>query len=259
MSVLQVTDISVTIGDTSLLDGVNLTIEPGQIVSIIGPNGAGKSTLLRAICGDVAHTRGKVSLNGQPIDAISPRDRARHLAVLEQNNSLDFAFTGLEVVSLSRTPHATGHAIDAAVCLAAMNALDVAHLADRPYPQLSGGEQQRLHLARVLAQIWREEDAGQRLLLLDEPVTSLDIGHQWQCMQAVREFAAQGVAVLMILHDMTLAGAFSDRIIAINQGLCCAQGTPEQVLTSELIERVFNTRVCILPHPASGKPVVINA
>lgn len=258
MSVLQISDLSVSVGEKTLLESANLTIEPGEVVSIIGPNGAGKSTLLGAVCGDIAW-RGEVKLNGQPIRQVPMLQRARKMAVLAQNNTLDFAFTGQEVVALSRTPHATGMVIDADICHAAMAALDVTHLANRPYPQFSGGEQQRIQLARVLAQIWRAEDAGQRLLLLDEPVTSLDIGHQWQCMQAVREFANQGVAVLMILHDMTLAAAFSDRLLAIHQGRCCAQGTPEQVLTAELIQRVFDTDVCIMPHPLTGKPVVINA
>lgn len=259
MSVLQISDLSVSVGEKTLLDGANLAIEPGEVVSIIGPNGAGKSTLLRAVCGDIAWQRGDVTLNGEPIRQVPSLQRARQMAVLAQNNTLDFAFTGLEVVALSRTPHATGTVMDAEICHAAMAALEVTHLANRPYPQFSGGEQQRIQLARVLAQIWRAEDAGQRLLLLDEPVTSLDIGHQWQCMQAVREFANQGVAVLMILHDMTLAAAFSDRLLAIHQGRCCAQGTPEQVLTAELIQRVFATDVCIMPHPVTGKPVVINA
>lgn len=259
MSVLQISELSVSVGEKTLLEGANLAIEPGEVVSIIGPNGAGKSTLLRAVCGDIAWQRGDVKLNGQPIRQVPSLQRARQMAVLAQNNTLDFAFTGLEVVALSRTPHATGTLIDADICHAAMATLDVTHLANRPYPQFSGGEQQRIQLARVLAQIWRAEDAGQRLLLLDEPVTSLDIGHQWQCMQAIREFANQGVAVLMILHDMTLAAAFSDRLLAIHQGRCCAQGTPEQVLTAELIQRVFATDVCIMPHPVTGKPVVINA
>lgn len=259
MNVLQVNDLSVAIDGKYLLREIDLGIAPGEIVSVIGPNGAGKSTLLRAICGDVSRTGGQVRLNGEAITTIPPLMRARHMAVLAQRNLLDFAFTGLEVVALSRTPHATGIAIDTDVCRAAMAALDVSHLADQLYPTLSGGEQQRIQLARVLAQIWRTQDAGPRLLLLDEPVTSLDIGHQWQCMQAVREFAAQGVAVLMTLHDMTLAGTFSDRLIALSQGSCYAQGPAEQVLTVEIINTVFATRVCVLPHPVTGKPVVVNA
>lgn len=258
MSLLQITDLSVNVGEKTLLESANLAIEPGEVVSIIGPNGAGKSTLLRAVCGDIAWQRGEVTLHGHPIGQLPVLQRARQMAVLAQHNTLDFAFTAQEVVALSRTPHATGTLIDTDICDAAMAALDVTHLANRPYPQCSGGEQQRIQLARVLAQIWRAEDAGQRLLLLDEPVTSLDIGHQWQCMQAVREFANQGVAVLMILHDMTLAAAFSDRLLVIHQGRCCAQGTPEQVLTAERIQQVFATRVCVVPHPVTGKPVVLH-
>jgi len=257
-AVLHVDQLSLAVDGLLLLDNLSLSVAPGEILSIIGPNGAGKSSLLRAIGGDLPISRGQVQLCGQPIGALAPLARARQMAILAQRNHLEFAFTGLEVVAMSRTPHATGAHLDEEICHAAMAALDVGHLAGRLYPLLSGGEQQRIHLARVLAQIWRAEDAGQRLLLLDEPVTSLDIGHQWQCMQAVRDLAGTGVAVLMTLHDMTLAGAFSDRLIALSGGRCCAQGTPEQVLTAAVINPLFATRVCVVSHPVTGKPVVIN-
>lgn len=261
-ALLQVNNLSLYVDDLRLLDDISLSIHPGEIVAIIGPNGAGKSSLLQAICGEypkgkVSHS-GEVLLAGEPLAGLAPIARARQLAVLAQRNPLDFAFTCQEVVALGRTPHATGAAIDSDICQAAMAALDVWHLADRLYPFLSGGEQQRVQLARVLAQIWRAEDAHERLLLLDEPVTSLDIGHQWQCLEAVREFANARVTVLMTLHDMTLAAAFSDRLIALAHGRCYCQGSPSDVLTDAIIGAVFDTRVCVIPHPHTGKPVVIN-
>ena len=257
MKILQLDQLSVSIAGRKLLDDISLTVGAGEVVCIIGPNGAGKTTLLRTISQDLAPDQGQIRFNSRVLSAMAPQQRARHIAVLTQHNPLGFAFTGLEVVALGRTPHSTGVAIDTETCRAAMAALDVAHLGGRLYPSLSGGEQQRIQLARVLAQIWRAEDASTRLLLLDEPVTSLDIGHQHQLMQAVRAFARSGVAVLMTVHDMTLAGAFADRLIALKKGACGAEGAPHEVLTEALINDLFDTRVSVINHPQTGKPVVL--
>lgn len=257
MSLLEVTGVGVALAGTRLLNNVSLNVGRGQVVSVIGPNGAGKTTLLRAIANDLQPHCGMVELAGQVVASIEPRRRARQMAVLTQHNALDFSFTGFEVVSLARGPHSTGAAMDRRICREAMEAMDVAHLSDRLYPTLSGGEQQRLQLARVLAQIWRAEDADGRLLLLDEPVTSLDIGHQHQLMRAIKTFAATGVAVLMTVHDMTLAAHYSDTVVVLNHGRCLASGRPEAVLTESLINDVFATQVSIVPHPQTGKPVIV--
>lgn len=257
MTVLEVDNLSVTTGDRPLVEGVSFTVTPGQVLSVIGPNGAGKTTLLRAITGDVS-AQGTLRFNRRPLADWPAREKALSLAVLTQNNPLSFAFTVEEVVSLGRGPHSTGAALDREVCQEAMAALDVAHLAQRLYPSLSGGEQQRTQLARVMAQIWRAESDAYRLLLLDEPVTSLDLGHQRQLMQAVRRFADSGVAVLMVVHDISLAAAYSDQVLALDKGRRIALGTPEEVVTEALIESLFGTEVHIVAHPVSGKPVVLS-
>ncbi|WP_052481016.1 heme ABC transporter ATP-binding protein [Gilvimarinus agarilyticus] len=259
--VLTIENLSVSIGSRTLINNINLAVDAGEVLCVIGPNGAGKTTLLRTIGQDLTPDSGHISFAQQPLTRMAPRARARQLAVLTQHNPLTFAFTGREVVALGRSPHSTGVVIDDDICQAAMAALDVSHLAQRLYPSLSGGEQQRIQLARVLAQIWRAEDASTsaRLLLLDEPVTSLDIGHQHQLMQAVREFARTDVAVVMTVHDITLAGAFADRIIALKNGECIAEGSPHEVLTESLISHVFDTPVSIINHPQTGKPVVLGA
>jgi iron complex transport system ATP-binding protein len=259
MSVLQLNQLNVSINGRELLSDINLGVSAGEVVAVIGPNGAGKTTLLRAISQDLAPDSGQVMFNGKPLASMPARPRAQQLAVLTQQNPLTFAFTGFEVVALGRTPHSTGATLDTQICHAAMAALDVTHLRERLYPSLSGGEQQRIQLARVLAQIWRAEDAEVRLLLLDEPVTSLDIGHQHQLMQAVRAFAHSGVAVVMTVHDMTLAGAFADRIMALKKGACIAAGTPQQVLTEARINQLFDTQVRVIKHPQTGKPVVLGS
>ncbi|HEV8077318.1 MAG TPA: heme ABC transporter ATP-binding protein [Marinobacter sp.] len=257
MSLLLVDQVCLNLGQKSLLDHISFTLERGEILAIIGPNGAGKTSLLRAITQELVLASGSIRFCGHSLHSLEAQARARQLAVLTQHNPLTFAFTAAEVVALSRTPHSTGAKIDADICQQAMQLLDVAHLAERVYPSLSGGEQQRVQLARVMAQIWRGEDAGERLLLLDEPVTSLDIGHQHQLMQAVRAFADSGVAVLMVVHDITLAAAYSDRLLALDEGKTVALGMPEQVVTEALISQLFHTQVTVLPHPVSGKPVVL--
>src|SRR5690625_616513 len=157
MTVLNVDNLSVTRGTRRLVNGVSFSVTPGQVVSIIGPNGAGKTTLLRAITGDVS-AHGTLHFNQRPLAHWPARDKAMSLAVLTQSNPLSFAFTVEEVVSLGRGPHSTGATLDRQICHEAMAALDVAHLASRLYPSLSGGEQQRTQLARVMAQIWRSEE-----------------------------------------------------------------------------------------------------
>lgn len=257
MSLLDINNLSVCVDGYTLLDAIDLNASSGEVVSIIGPNGAGKTTLLRAISSDVPAASGTIDFAGRALADTPVRERARKLAVLTQHNPLAFAFTGLEVVALGRSPHSTGTVVDEQICREAMAALDVSHLAGRLYPSLSGGEQQRLQLARVLAQIWRAGDAGDRLLLLDEPVTSLDIAHQHQLMKAIRHFASGGAAVVMTVHDMTLAGAYSDRIVALKNGRRVVTGSPSEVLTAEQMQTVFETDVTVLHHPETGQPIIL--
>lgn len=254
---LEVDRLSVCIDRTELVTDVSFGVEPGEVLAIIGPNGAGKTTVLRAISGDLPPSAGEARFNGRSLPDWSPAERALALAVLTQSNPLTFAFTVAEVVGLGRTPHSTGVVIDDQVCHAAMEALDVVHLAGRFYPSLSGGEKQRVQLARVMAQIWRPDSSADRLLLLDEPVTSLDLGHQRQLMQAVRTFADGGVGVVMVVHDISLAAAYSDHLLALNNGRRVAYGPPEQVVTQALIGELFGTDVEVIRHPRTGKPVVL--
>jgi len=257
MSLLQVESLGVSIDNRELVRDVSFAVEPGEVLSIIGPNGAGKTTLLRAISADLEPGAGRLFFNDRPLSDWSASQRALALAVLTQSNPLAFAFSVAEVVALGRTPHSTGVVIDHRVCRAAMKALDVTHLSDRLYPSLSGGEKQRVQLARVMAQIWRQDTAAGRLLLLDEPVTSLDLGHQRQLMQAVRTFADSGVGVVMVVHDISLAAAYSDHLLALKDGRRTAYGTPEAVVTQDLIGELFDTRVRVITHPDTGKPVVL--
>ena len=256
-SVLELRQVSVTLDGSERLQSVSLTLATGEIAAVIGANGAGKTTLLRAVAGELPVNQGSLTLGGKHHHLWPLQERARRLAVLPQASTLNFPFTVAEVVALGRSPHSTGCAIDADIVDAALAAMDMTHLRQRLYPQLSGGEKQRAQLARVMAQIWRAQDANVRLLLLDEPTASLDLGHQQQLMHRVRAFAGEGVAVLMVLHDLNLALRFADRLLALHQGSLLADGPCVDVLSADLLHQLFGANVELFHHPQNGRPLVM--
>lgn len=223
-----------------ILNGVSIEVPPGEIVGLIGPNGAGKSTLLKAMSGE-ARTSGEIRLDGRDISQWQPKQLARRRAVLSQHSELNFPLTSAEVVMLGRDPHISGRErdFDRKVVAGALDLVDAAHLAERSYPSLSGGEKQRVQLARVLAQIW--DSAGEpRYLLLDEPTSSLDIAHQHLTLEIARSCASQKTGVLIVLHDIALATAFCDRIYMMKGGEVHSAGRPAAVLNRGSILDVFN-------------------
>lgn len=255
---LIVDQVSVERGGRALLDSVSVAVAPGDFMAVIGPNGAGKSSLLHAIVGDLVADSGAVTLDGGAIDALALRARARQVALLPQASGLTFPFAVHEVVALGRSPHASGRQVDAGIVEAACKLTDIRHLRERAYTHLSGGEKQRVQLARVLAQIWRAETTGSRLLLLDEPVAALDLGHQQQIMDAIAALSRAGVAVVMVLHDVSLAARYADHLLALRAGRVVAQGEPAEVVTADIIQQLFDIRARILAHPDTGTPVVLH-
>lgn len=245
------------IGGKALVEDVSVKIAPGEIVAIVGANGAGKSTLLKLLCGDLKVEHGGVTLADKPLNQWRKRDLARVRAVLPQTSPLSFGFTAFEVVLMGRSPHVQGieQPEDMAIIQAALAAARVEHLAHRSYLTLSGGEQQRVQLARVLAQIW--EDTGARYLLLDEPTNNLDLAHQHGTLNIASEFAQRGVGVLTILHDLNLAAQYADHILIMKTGRALAYGTPNAVFTQAIIRDAFDMAVTIAPHPSLGCPLVI--
>lgn len=251
---ISLKDVSVSIKDHILVNDVSFELERGQVMSIIGANGAGKSTLLSAIAGDIEHT-GNIDICGLSERAV---ERARQVSVLPQLSLLNFPFRVHEVVALSRIPHATGKQNDAVIVAEALELMDISFLADRLYTELSGGEKQRVQLARVFAQIWQQSDAahGARLLLLDEPTAALDLGHQQLLMRTIRKQAASGVTVIMVLHDLNLVARYSDRILALLCSEQAAFGSPQEVVTADNVSRLFDVNAIIVPHPDDGIPIV---
>ncbi|WP_167479404.1 heme ABC transporter ATP-binding protein [Nocardia arthritidis] len=249
---LRASGLGVERGSLRVLDGVEFAVAAGEIVALVGPNGAGKSTLLAALAGELTPSAGVVELDGRSLAHWSPLDMARRRAVLPQSHTVGFPFTAREVVAMGRAPwqRTELRERDTERIAAAMAAADVEHLATRPFPALSGGERARVALARVLAQ-----DTG--TLLLDEPTAALDLGHQESVLRLAAERAAAGAAVVVVLHDLGLAAAYADRVAVLESGRIAADGPPRQVLTTELLTRVYRHPVEVLDHPVTGAQLVL--
>lgn len=252
---LRASKLSVTRGDKPVLSDIDLHLRPGEVLGVLGPNGAGKSTLLGALCGELAASHGNVSLADRPLGDWAGSERARRLAVLPQSSTLSFAFRVGDVVSMGRMPHDTGRERDAEIVLEALQAADAEHLIERSYLELSGGERQRVHLARVLAQLW--PGGAEQTLLLDEPTSMLDPLHQHTTLQAVRRFAEQGAAVMVILHDLNLAARYCDCLLLLDAGRVHALGAPDDVLRAEPLQAVFGLEVLVQRHPERGHPLIV--
>jgi iron complex transport system ATP-binding protein len=239
--VIAAENLGVYIAGRRLLRNVAAQVSPGEFVAIIGPNGAGKSTLLRALAGELRAAEGRVSLDGVPLDRVAKGELARRRAVLPQAVRPAFPMRADEVVALGRTPHFGSASMqeDEAAVSAAVAWAGIAQLRGRVYDTLSGGEQQRVNLARVFAQIWAHRPREPRYLLLDEPTAPLDVAQQHHVLRLVRALADDGVGVCAVLHDLNQAASWADRIVAIRDGECIAAGSPGAVITEKTLEAVY--------------------
>ena len=249
------TGLYLSIEGVSLIENLSLDVQVGEVVALVGPNGAGKSTLVRAVTGDLPLSAGQMEFNGRSIEQWPAAERARHLAVLPQMSVLEFPFQAREVVELARIPHATGARQDRQIVEEVLTQLDAMYLADRLYPKLSGGEKQRIQLARVLAQIWQPAEHN-RLLILDEPSSYFDLAHQQMLIRLVRHLATNGVGVLMVVHDLNMALTCADRTAVMKDGCLEAFGNTTEVITAELVARVFNVQARFIRDDASGRHFV---
>ena len=251
--------ISVHLGKRPVLTDVSLTIKRGELVIILGPNGAGKSTLLKALTGDLTPHGGRITFDGKPLAEIRPRDLACERAVLSQSTSLNFPFTVLEVVRLgleaSRDGMSKGEA--ARLLHKALGAVGLSGFEGRLYQELSGGEQQRVQLARILCQAWAGKPDGSAFLLLDEPVSNLDIRHQLQTLEAVRHHVEAGGGALMILHDINLAALYADRLVMMAEGRIRREGAARDILDRATIRDVYGVDMPVETTRDSGRPFAV--
>ena len=243
---LEAAGVDVVLGGRQVLAGVNLAVYPGEVITLVGPNGAGKSTLLAVLSGDVQPTAGRVELAGEPVAHQGAAQMARRRAVLLQQQGLAFGFRAREVVEMGRSVwRRTERAErDEEVVDWAMDVADVSQFTNRSVRTLSGGEQARVAFARMLAQ-------EVEVHMLDEPTAALDIKHQEAVLRQARASAARGAAVVVVLHDLSLAAAWSDRICVLSHGRVRAVGTPEEVLTSELVSEVYDHPCDVIHHHGS--------
>lgn len=231
--------ITVRYGRRTVLDAADLALAPGRITVVVGPNGAGKSTLLRVMAGERRPEAGSVILNGVPVASQSAASLAAQRAVLAQSIALSAPFTVDEIVRLGIPAHVRRAETDALVTRA-LAAVELPGEEARPITHLSGGEQQRIHAARALAQLWAQpQDGTPRYLLLDEPTAHLDPAHQLLLMKLARTHAANGGGVLAILHDLNLALAVADQIAVLSHGCVMASGAPDTLITPELLGEVY--------------------
>ncbi len=248
-------NIRVLYGNHEALRGVSFSALPGEVTAIVGPNGSGKSTLLGAITASLPF-QGQVSLNGRDIMTMKPWELAAQRAVLPQASRLAFPFTVLEVVRLGLQSGTAGDRPD--VPMQALARVGLAHYANRTFQELSGGEGQRVMLARVLAQVWSPvEDGEPRWLLLDEPVSSLDIAHQLQVMEIARGFARAGGGVIAVMHDLNLTALFADRVAVLAEGQGLAFGLPAKVLTDDTLSHAYGCALRVSAPPPPGIPYIL--
>ncbi|WP_066263120.1 ABC transporter ATP-binding protein [Hydrogenophaga flava] len=248
---LELDDLTLRLGGLTLAEGLKLTLQPGQLHAIIGPNGTGKTSLLRALFGELPLAQGQVRLDGRPMVPRTLVAWRQAIGYMPQNTQLELDLSVLEVVVLGRLQRLSMRLSDddLAAALGALQALDLAHLADRAMHTLSGGQRQMVLFAQVLLR-------QPRLMLLDEPVSALDLKHQMQLMEHLQaQTVQQDWISVAVLHDLNLAAQFADQLIVLGEGRLLAFGPPAQVLSAELIQRLYQVPVDVR-HDLDGQPFV---
>lgn len=246
---IHATDVSYEVQAASILHRVQLDVGHGEFLGLIGPNGAGKSTLLRTLAGVLLPTDGRVSVAGVSTTRLTPRELARLVAAVPQDTGLDFTFTVREVVLMGRHAHLGRFGIegehDSQVAVDALSRTGCLGLIDRPITSLSGGQRQLVFIAKALAQ-------QPKVLLLDEPISSLDIRNQLEILELVQQLCAEGLIAIAALHDLNLAARFCSRLALISDGRLVGDGTPTEVLTPEAVRAAYGVRVSTHPDPDTG-------
>ncbi|MBO6919217.1 MAG: heme ABC transporter ATP-binding protein [Rhizobiaceae bacterium] len=250
---LSVSHLNVSLARKQIIKDISFEVPSGTFCSIVGPNGSGKTTTLRALTGEIAY-RGSVQVNNLDIKTTHPAEMAALRGVLPQSSQLAFPFTVYEVVSLGQLSRTYMLLDREGIIAQALEKVGLANFGRRFYQELSGGEQQRVQLARVLVQVWEPVWHGMpRALFLDEPISSLDIRHQIQIMKIARQYCDDGGIVVAVLHDLNLTAAYSDQIVLLKDGTIHSIGQPQNVLTKNNLEAVYHCTMHVAQNDAHNQ------
>ncbi len=252
---LLVSRLGCRVGGKNLLADVSLRVEAGSLVVVLGPNGSGKTSLLRAASGELVPHSGCVEFCGVDLQTLSLERRAERIGVLPQNSALDFPFQVQEVVQMGRIPHLTEMRIHQRVVEEVLDEMQLQDIRHRIYPTLSGGEKQRVQIARVLCQIWDVMEHA--CLLLDEPTSALDLSHQLSLLKTLEYCARRGVTALIVLHDVNLALRFAEQVVLLSEGRVLDSGNPARVLSVENMRQAFQVEVSIHPGDTPERPYIL--
>lgn len=240
-----------------ILDEVDVSLDYGEFLAIVGPNGAGKSSLLSVLANEIKQGKQEILFKEKQISAWEVRELSMHKAKFSQHNSNDIPLEVKDIVMMGRYPYfdAQTKAEDLQATNEMMFETDVYHLKDREYNTLSGGEKQRVHLSRVLAQL--QNEITQKLLFLDEPLNNLDIKHQYKALEIIKNFTQKENSAVVVLHDLNLTAQYADKILLMKSGKVAAYGTPQEVFTAENISEAYNFPCKICDHPITNNPMII--
>lgn len=252
----QASDIWVRVRDKIILQNINLSLQPGEFTAIVGPNGAGKSTLLKALALENTNFQGEVKVNGKPAKAYSPKSLSLVRAVLPQSSNVQFAFTVEQIIHLGRHAHRSTQIENKKIVDEVMELTATREFSHRNYMTLSGGEKQRVQMARVLAQVW-EEKVYPRYILLDEPTANMDIAQQQQLFSLAKMVCSRNIGVMAIVHDLNQAVQFADKLYFLRDGKITASGEAKNVFTKSNIEETFCCRVNVYHDPCNNCPYII--
>lgn len=251
-NILQIDNLSFSYGGISVLSDISFTVSAGSFFIILGPNGSGKTTLLKLISGIRKHQQGMIHVLDKPVLHYSRKSLARKMAHVQQNPSVDFSFTVFELVLMGRAPHLGMLGVerekDIQLAKQAISFTGIEHLTDRKLDQLSGGEQQRVFIARAICQ-------EPEIILLDEPTASLDLAHQIRVMDLMRKLMEEkNITVLMVSHDVNLAAMYADELLLLSKGRIIKMGTPDDVLTYQTLEKAYNCKLLVDHSPLGDFP-----
>ncbi len=258
---INVENISFTVGSHPILKAISLEAGRGEFIGILGPNGAGKSTLLKMMSGELVPTHGKVEWLSKNIEKWKVNELAKSRAVLNQKSHLSAPLKNHEVVMMGRYPHFKHQpqTSDYSIVDTALEKTGTSSIKNHSYMVCSGGEQQRLHVARVWSQLYGEPTVSPKLFLLDEPLNNLDINHQHNIMQLAKDFAEAGNVVIAVMHDINLAAMYMNRLVFLKNGELVADGKPNETVDSQLLQSIYDYPMVVMDHPHLDCKITVQA